>query len=434
MEARFADFVSAAQAAGKLVVQPRMGFSDPARMRAGLLATKTAPVLTVGTITLDSYTRTGAHETVRRRLAAGEDLNGYPLVDHAAAVTRTMLLGVLAGFPVQVRHGSPDPGKILEAMRACGLSATEGGPVSYCLPYGRVPLTRSVDTWARGCERLAELPDAHLESFGGCMLGQLCPPALLIAITVLECLFFRQHGVRSVSASYAQQGSVAQDDAALAALRTLAADLLGTDWHIVVYTHMGVFPTTRAGSLALLRDSAQLAVRGGAARLIVKTPAEAHHIPSIIENVEALVVAGRAAAATLSRPASDGTELAAEAATLVQAVLDLDADIGAALVAAFARGVLDVPYCLHADNAGLSSSYVDIDGTVRWARVGAMPITADGEAGREPMNSDEFLAALSVVRRRYDGATSRLTSPRTSAPESRTTALIDNTTTGRRPW
>ena len=33
------------------------------------------------------------------------------------------------------------------------------------------------------------------------MLGQLCPPSQLVAISVLEALFFHRHGIRSVSVS-----------------------------------------------------------------------------------------------------------------------------------------------------------------------------------------------------------------------------------------
>ena len=58
------------------------------------------------------------------------------------------------------------------------------------------------------------------------MMGQLCPPSLLVAISVLEGLFFRQHGLRSISLSYAQQTSPAQDDEAVAALTSLADELL----------------------------------------------------------------------------------------------------------------------------------------------------------------------------------------------------------------
>ncbi len=79
------------------------------------------------------------------------------------------------------------------------------------------------------------------------MLGQLCPPSLLVALSVLEGVFFKQHGLRSVSLSYAQQTHRGQDVEALLALRTLAAEhLSGLDWHVVLYTYMGVFRAPRA--------------------------------------------------------------------------------------------------------------------------------------------------------------------------------------------
>ena len=56
----FGEFVRRHGGSGALVVQPRMGFSDPAQMRTGLAAVKQANATTVGTITLDSYTRVGS--------------------------------------------------------------------------------------------------------------------------------------------------------------------------------------------------------------------------------------------------------------------------------------------------------------------------------------------------------------------------------------
>ncbi|MFL6163249.1 MAG: methylaspartate mutase, partial [Jatrophihabitantaceae bacterium] len=297
----FGDVVTRAQQAGRLVVQPRMGMSDPRAMRHGLLATKHAAATTVGTITLDSYTRIGAETEAARAVAAGRELNGYPLVSHQLATTAAVLDGVVSpSFPVQIRHGSPCPEAIVAALMAAGLHATEGGPVSYCLPYSRVPLEVATASWARSCELLAGLGgsgvEPHLESFGGCMLGQLCPPGLLVALSVLECLFFRQHGVRSVSLSYAQQTSPDQDREAVFALRRLADELLpDADRHIVIYTYMGVYPRTPAGAAGLLAEAARLAVRTGAARLIVKTAAEAYRIPTVAENVAALESGGGAA-------------------------------------------------------------------------------------------------------------------------------------------
>lgn len=414
----FGAFVARAAAAGQLVVQPRMGFSDPRRMRAGLERTKRAVATTVGTLTIDSYTRVGDQDAARAAVAEGTALNGYPIATHSTGLTRSLLDGVLdPAFPVQVRHGSSRPEAIIRALAAAGLDATEGGPVSYCLPYGRTPLAESVENWARCCELLASLVPAprspHLESFGGCMLGQLCPPGLLVALSLLEGLFFVRHGIRSVSLSYAQQTDPAQDAEAVRALRRLAAEFLpaDVDRHVVLYTYMGVFPRTARGATRILETSARLAVRAGAQRLIVKTAAEAHRIPTVLENVRALETAA-ATAALCERPADPpgqaGGEVYREARAFVEAVLELGEDPGRALRTAFARGVLDIPYCLHPDNAGRSRSFVDAGGRLRWSEVGAMPVAPYAQApSRRALTSDGLLVALGSVARRYDGAGAR---------------------------
>lgn len=86
----FGEFVALAHAAGELVVQPRMGFSNPREMRTGLITVKRAAATTVGTITLDSYTRVGDHRAARDALAKGIDLNGYPIVAHDTSATQAV--------------------------------------------------------------------------------------------------------------------------------------------------------------------------------------------------------------------------------------------------------------------------------------------------------------------------------------------------------
>ncbi|RSM82620.1 methylaspartate mutase [Amycolatopsis sp. WAC 01375] len=410
----FGEHVLRVAAAGGLVVQPRMGVSDPARMRAGLLATRGAAAHTVGTVTLDSYTRVGATESVAMALRKGESLNGYPILGHDRTTTSAMLNGVLGlDFPVQVRHGSAAPLDIFAAMAAVGLAATEGGPVSYCLPYGRVPLAEAVANWARCCQFLAAIGQTglrpHLETFGGCMLGQLCPPSQLVAMSVLEALFFQQHGVRSVSVSYAQQTDMDQDTEAVLALRRLCRDLLPyPGWHVVVYTYMGVYPTTEDGAFRLLGLAVELARRTGAERLIVKTAVESARIPSFAENVEALeyaaLIAERAPGPVDAVESLD-SQTYQEARALVHAVLDLDDDIGRALLAAFRIGFLDIPYCLHPDNAGRTQAVIDDRGWLRWAETGALPIGHLVErGGRRSMSSSGLLSNLNHVRDRFDTA------------------------------
>jgi methylaspartate mutase epsilon subunit len=410
----FGGFVADAHRAGELVVQPRMGMSSPTTMRSGLIATKRAAATTVGTITLDSYTRMGHDAKARAALDSRAELNGYPIVAHDTATTRAVVDGVAdLGFPVQVRHGSPCAENIVLASLAAGLRATEGGPVSYCLPYSRAPLAESIRNWTRCCRILADVRgdgvEPHLESFGGCMLGQLCPPSLLIAMSVLECLFFRQHGVRSVSLSYAQQTSPDQDREAVLALRRLAADLLpDVDRHVVIYAYMGVYPRTIGGASALLAEAARLAVRTGAPRLIVKTTAEAHRIPTIADNVHALETAAAAAADERRQPNADpvaDTGIYAEARALVSAVLNLGSDLGQALADAFRLGYLDIPYCLHPDNAGRTRARIDGSGRLNWSDIGSMPIReVVGSGGSAELTSTELLASLSYVERKFDDA------------------------------
>lgn len=408
----FGAFVRARSRAGELVVQPRMGFSDPATMRAGLAATRAADAATVGTITLDSYTRVGELASVESALQAGADLNGYPIVSYDRAVTGQVLAGIRdEAFPVQVRHGSAVPEDIFAALRRTLINATEGGPVSYCLPYGRTPLDESVRNWARCTEDFAQLRESgvepHLETFGGCMLGQLCPPSQLVAISVLEALFFCAHGIRSVSLSYAQQTHPGQDREAVAALRRLCAELLPTpNWHVVIYAYMGVYPTTDEGAYLLLDEATRLAVDSGSERLIVKTVAESRRIPTVAENVAALESAARTARAAPSgdpAPTEADSQTYLEARALVEGVLELAPDIGHALVLAFRQGALDIPYCLHPDNHGRARSYIDGDGRLRWAGIGRLPLAGlVGRARGREVTSAGLIADLSYVQRAFD--------------------------------
>ncbi len=398
--------VREAARAHRLVVQPRMGFADPAAMRAGLAAVKTARASTVGTLTLDSFTRVGDDLAARRALQDGDPLNGYPLLAHDLATTRAVVEGLQSrDFPIQVRHGSALPERIIAAVAAAGLDATEGGPISYCLPYSRVRLREATVAWQRSAG-IAGSAGLHVETFGGCLLGQLCPPSLLIAVSVAEALFFAGAGVTSLSLSYAQQTSLAQDVAAVRALRRLAGErLAGLDWHTVVYTFMGVYPATEPGSALLLADSVRLAVAGGAERLIVKTAAEAHRIPEVADNVRALEQAGALAeqlggsAVPVVADAAEEQALYDEARLLLDTALDLDPDPGTALAAAFERGLLDIPYCLHPDNANLARTRIDASGRLVWAETGSMPLRPGPPA---PAGAEGLLRMLHHNQDHYD--------------------------------
>lgn len=389
-------------ATGKPVVQPRMGFSDTSMMRAGLEATRAADAATVGTITLDSFTRVGDHRSAHAAIESGTALNGYPIVALGASRTRDMCAGVHdADFPIQVRHGSARPFEIVQTLIDAGFPATEGGPISYCLPYSRLPLKDAVESWAQTAE-LAAAGGLHVETFGGCMLGQLCPPSLLVALSVLESLFFVQRGVTSVSLSYAQQTSLDQDIAAVTAMRALADLYIGSraEHHNVIYTYMGVFPLTGTGALRLLQQSVVLARSTRSERLIVKTTAEARGIPTIAENIAALELAGRAVANKRDVDLAEARTISAEADQLIRATLSLSPDVGEALLQAFSVGLLDVPFCLHADNANDARAAIAPNGRLVWTNAGAMPV--DVSERDTPVLAGQLLRMLNYNQTRFD--------------------------------
>ena len=411
----FDAYMRAAARTGRLVVQPRMGFSRVAAMREGLRSVKAAlgAAPRIGTVTIDAYTRVNQVDRATAALHQDRDLNGFPIVSHGPQVTTRMLDRLRdASFPVQVRHGSAFPLHVFQAAAAAGFDAIEGGPVSYNLPYSRAALGDTVIAWEEATRFWADRGQhtgyaAHLETFAGCMFGQLCPPSLLVALSVLEGLFFVEHGIESLSLSLAQGTNDAQDVGALLALSYLAAAYFPrASWHIVYYTFMGLFPQTSTGAEAIIRDSARIAVQGGAHRLIVKTVAESRGIPTIAQNVDALRLAREAADSTDGLPDGDAARwslvVMEEAERLIAATLALDRKVGKAFVRAFANGTLDVPYCPHPANRNAARTAVDPDtGALVWASPGAMPLGLS-RAATAPLTSRQFHAMLDLNRRRYD--------------------------------
>lgn len=412
----FSSYINEMKNSNKLVVQPRMGFGTVAEMSTGLQKVKQAYAPTIGTLTIDSYTRVNKYKAAEQALKVGHKLNGYPIVTHGAKATQNMLQDIMSkDFPVQVRHGTALPKAIFKSLLESGMDATEGGPISYCLPYSRVPLAEAISAWSECATLFAQATSGgrvcHLESFAGCMLGQLCPPSLLIALTVLECLFFKKYGVKSVSLSFAQGTNSRQDLAALLVLRHFAKHYLSElDWHVVVYTYMGVFPETTEGAYKILAESARIAALSGSERLIVKTAAEAQRIPTIEENIAALEMAFAASEEARNQQLLFDNEeyerIYEEAKFLIEMVINLKSDLNQALECAFKEGLLDVPYCLHHDNANLTRCYIDERGYLRWASVGKIPFPTplfSKKTNSYQVGSQELLEMLQYNKRHYDG-------------------------------
>jgi hypothetical protein len=112
----FGHFLSRAQPAGQLVVQPRTGMTAPRMVPTPLLATKQTHATTVDTITLDSRAPVGDDGEAYRAVVTATAPNGHPLAAYDADTTRAVLDSVTEpAFPVQVRHGSSCPEIIVDA-------------------------------------------------------------------------------------------------------------------------------------------------------------------------------------------------------------------------------------------------------------------------------------------------------------------------------
>ena len=98
----FSSLIQSSAKSNKLIVQPRMGFPSIKQMKYGLQAVKNCNADTIGTITIDSFTRQRDYKSAQTALHAGLDLNGYPIVTHTPQQTRNMLNDVMSPqYPIQ---------------------------------------------------------------------------------------------------------------------------------------------------------------------------------------------------------------------------------------------------------------------------------------------------------------------------------------------
>jgi methylaspartate mutase epsilon subunit len=394
----------------RLFIQPRMGFGCISLMRQGIQEVKNKGKHegpgTIGTITLDSFTRNYHFEKIIEAFQKNRVLNGFPLMYYPTERIQEMLLSLQTPeFLIQVRHGMPEPLLMIQHMVKAGLTVTEGGPVSYCMPYSRKSLDTAFQSWRLSVELLAH-HQGHLESFAGCLLGQLCPPSIRIALSLLEGLFYQKYGLDDISLSYAQGYNLDQDIAAVQALHTLRRKYLNKlNIHTVIYTFMGIYPVTALGHERLLADSVKLAMSSGAERLVVKTAVESFRIPQLEDNIHAIGLAqAYSAAYTHNDSRFDQEEYEAileEAEGILTSVLNLGPHLEKAIMQAFKRGLLDIPYCLHPENFGRTSVRLDQRGYIIWDKIGKMSLKQLPQTTNE-VTSAEFLQMLYYNRNQYD--------------------------------
>jgi methylaspartate mutase epsilon subunit len=347
-------------------------------------------------LTIDSYTRQNQYETATQLLRRSEEegknyLNGYPLISHGYELTRELYHGI--DKPISLRHGTPDARLLVEVAIASGITEIEGGGICYCLPYSEgFPLDRCLLYWQyvdRVCavNSSEDLP-IHRESFGP-LTATLVPPAIALAIEIIEALLAAEQGVTSFAVSFGQTGSIIQDIAAGRVLRRLTRHYLerfgfeAVQSYIVYHQWMGQFPSGGEKATALIVGSSVISSMISADKIVVKTRDEALGVPRAEVNAEAVdtvryVLRTFSCAEPVTSPLVDceATLIESEVRSILGAIFDMSGDVfWESVFRAFQMGYLDVPFSPHIDNANKLISMRDRNGSIRISERGDVPIS-----------------------------------------------------------
>lgn len=379
-------------------------------------------------LTIDSYTRHNQYDTatqlLRRSEEEGKDyLNGYPLVSHGHELTRELYVGI--DKPISLRHGTPDARLLVEVALASGIVEIEGGGICYCLPYSEgFPLDRSLLYW-QYVDRICAMYSrdgfpVHRESFGP-LSATMVPPAIAVAVEVIESLLAAEQGVKSFAVSFGQTGSLIQDLATATVLRTLSRHYLDqcgfgdVKIHLVYHQWMGQFPQQREKAAALIAGSALVSSLICADKVVVKTVDEALGVPRAEINAEAvdtvaymLRIFASATPMTSTLVEEEAALIESEVGDILDSVFGLSGDMfWESVFRAFQLGYLDVPFSPHADNANRLLTKRDARRSIRIVDRGHVPISKEdlrrehqllaSVGGRQDKNYRQLLGDINMM-------------------------------------
>lgn len=344
---------------------------------------------------VDSLTRNGYYKDVESAFKLFQsheaiDLNGFPVVNHGIPALRK--ISSLVKVPLQTRHSARDPRLLAEVSYAGGVTSFEGGCICYNIPYYKdYPLNESIRRW----QYVDYLTGLYYQQFGiildreffGVLTGTLIPPSIAILTNVLEMILAVQQGVKCVSLGYAEQGNRVQDIAAIRVLRKVAYEVLirlgykDIQVNTIFNQYMAAFPQDLQKARELVYNSAITATLSGATRIIVKTPVEAYHIPSLADNLCGIQLASQGVKDALSEKL-DEVVLEQEEYIIYSEFQDMFESVifcghgsfTEGIIRAFQRGLIDIPFSPSIYNKGEVMTARDIHGAVRFASVGKIQL------------------------------------------------------------
>ncbi|MEG3639636.1 methylaspartate mutase subunit E [Magnetococcus sp. PR-3] len=390
-----------------ILIQPRSGVGN-AQEQIDLFqafANRGAHVLSYQ---VDSLTRNndylGVDELLKDAyLKTSSVLNGFPLINHGVPTLRRISQQVAT--PLQCRHSTRYPELLAEVSYAGGVTAFEGGPICYNIPYFKdYALQEAIHCW----QYVDRLTGHYYEKAGivldreffGTLTATLIPPSLAITTCILESILAAQQGVKCVSLGYAEQGNRIQDVAAIRTMAQLGRKMLDNlGYHdvqvnTVFHQYMAAFPLDPNKARELILQSAVTAGCSGATRMLIKTVAEAFKVPNKTDNLEAIRLA-QAGLQMAQRVELDQHALHHEMSIIQQEVESIfDAIVLAGngnliegIIKGFQRGLLDIPFAPSIHNQGNVLTARDVEGAVRFLDCGHLPFSKDLKAfHRERMN------------------------------------------------
>ena len=379
-----------------MITQPRCGVPWPSQQLRYFRLLKCAGAQALS-YQVDSLTRNGDYDTVEAAIresgpAEPPVLNGFPVVNHGVDCLRQIIRDIQV--PLQTRHSTRDPRLLAEISYAGGVTAFEGGAITYNIPYYKdYPLDQAINIW----QYVDRLTGLYYEKYGivldreffGTLTATLIPPCLAIVVDIIEAILAVQQGVRCVSLGYAEQGNRIQDVAAIRVLREMSHDIIRNmgykhvQVNIIYHQYMAAFPD-RKHAQDLIYNSAITAALSGATRMLTKTPVEAYKIPEIGDNVAGLVLAKRGIMAAASQ-AIDEARVMEECAFIrreVRAILEStilsgSGSIAKGVIKAFQSGLLDIPFSPSVHCKGEVVTARDLDGAVRFLSTGQLQLDSE---------------------------------------------------------
>lgn len=397
-EKQFSQKLIDAKLSKKTLIQPRAGVAlidKHIELLNYLVENGQADLLPT---TIDSYTRHNRYQEAEigieeSRLAGRSLLNGFPAVNHGVAACRAVTEAVKA--PVQVRHGTPDARLLTEISVAGGFTSYEGGGISYNIPYAKKnSLEKTIYDWQYS-DRLIGIYEEHGVSINrepfGPLTGTLVPPCISNAVAVIESLLAAEQGVKNITVGYGQCGNLRQDVAAIRSLEQLTDEYLIANGYdditvtTVLHQWMGGFPQDENKAFGVISWGAAAAALAGATKVIVKTPHEAMGIPTKEANASGLLTTkqlvtmlGDQVMPLTKELLDEINSIKAETRAIVDKVFELgNGDIAKGTIAAFASGVLDIPFAPSKFNKGKVLPARDNEGAVRILEHGALPFSKE---------------------------------------------------------